>query len=572
MRTTRTFVSGLVAALVAGLGLVTSAPPADAATVTVDLCARPGTITMPDAVVVPIWGFAPGNCAAGAPAVLPGPGLEAVEGDTLVVNLHVDPAMPEPVSLVVPDLGGLPDTTGAEPGTSTTYTFAGLAAGTYLYESGANPAIQVPMGLHGALVVHSPDAGTVYGTGTGTDFDTESTLVLGELDVELNTLADPNDFSLNTYAPDYFLINGAAYPGTATIPAVAGDDVLLRYVNAGSQNHSMRVLGLHQRVVGRESHRLVGTSRTVVAELLAAGQVAESISSVPPGTAPGTRFAVASRNGRLTNSRVTGGGMLTFIEAEAAPPPPDLPLSFAAPGTAGSITLGDEDVIAFATAFSLTFDGSGQGLAGNADVDAVDALGPGHYLLSFDRDAGTAVPGVGVVDDSDVVEFNAGTYSLFFDGSDVGLTTNAEDVDAIERDSGGGLLVSTDGDPALPGVSSPAPRDEDLLRLAPTSLGGVTAGTWALWFDGSDVGLTTTGEDTDGAALAVDGALLLSTRGSFALPGVAGFNEDVFVCSAPVFGAATSCTYDATLRFDGSALGVTASTGGDTANNVDGIG
>jgi hypothetical protein len=574
MRKSRTLVSVVAAAMIAGLALVAAPPPAHAATVTVYLCARPGSVAMPDAKVVTIWGFAPGTCAAGAPATLPGPLLQAVEGDTLVVNLQVDATMPEAVSLVVPNLASRPDTTGVDPGGIATYTFVGLDAGTYLYESGANASIQVPMGLHGALVVGSADAGTAYGAGTGTDFDTESALVLSEIDVELNNLPDPNGFVVNDYAPDYFLVNGAAYPATTNIPANAGDDVLLRYVNAGSLNHSMRVLGLHQRVVGRESRRLVGKARDVVAELLTAGEVAEAIATVPAGASPGARFAVSSRNGRLTNDRVTGGGMLTFIEAAPAPPgPPPLPLSFTAPGTAGAVTFGDEDVVAHGDAFSLVFDGSGEGLAGNADVDALEILGPGNFLLSFNRDAGTAVPdGVGVVDDSDIVEFDNGTFSLYFDGSDVGLTTNAEDVDAVELLATGELAVSTDGDPVVPGVSNPTPKDEDLLRFTPTGLGATTAGSWALWFDGSDVGLAQNGEDTDGAALSPGGDLVLSTQGSFTVPGVSGSDEDVFVCGSPVFGPVTSCAFSPTLLFDGSALGVTASNGGDSDNNVDGIG
>jgi FtsP/CotA-like multicopper oxidase with cupredoxin domain len=572
MRRTRTLVASVLA-MVGGLVLV-SAPAADAATVTVDLCARPGSVTMPDATVVPIWGYAPGACAAGNPATLPGPVVTAAEGDTLVVNLHVDASMPEAVSLVVPNLDGAPDTSGAAPGATATYTFAGLDPGTYLYESGANATFQVPMGLHGALVVHAADTGTVYGAGTGTGFDVESPVVLSELDLDLNSLANPNDFVMNGYAPDYFLINGAAYPDTDVISAAAGDDVALRYVNAGLLNHSMRVLGLHQRVVGRESHQLVGKARDVVAELLAAGEVAETIVTVPSGASPGTRFAVSTRNGRLTNNRITGGGMLTFIEtAEPPPGPPLLPLSFTAPGTAGSVTFGDEDVVTHSDAFSLAFDGSAEGLAANADVDALEVLGPGHVLLSFERDAGTRVPdGIGVVDDSDVVEFDDGTFTLFFDGSDVGLTTNAEDVDAIELLASGTLAVSTDGDPAVPGVSSPAPRDEDLLRFSASTLGATTAGTWTLWFDGSDVGLAQTGEDTDGAAIGPDGELLLSTRGSFTVAGLSGADEDVFACSSPVFGSVTSCTFSSTLRFDGSALGVTAASGGDGTNNVDGIG
>ena len=41
-------------------------------------------------------------------------------------------------------------------------------------------------------------------------------------------------------------------------------------------------------------------------------------------------------------------------------------------------------------------------------------------------------------------------------------------------------------------------KDEDVLAFTPTSLGDVTSGSWAMYFDGSDVGLAeTSGEDVD---------------------------------------------------------------------------
>ena len=59
-------------------------------------------------------------------------------------------------------------------------------------------------------------------------------------------LANPANFDMRNYAPRYFLINGKAYPDTDPIPTAAGSGVLLRYVNAGNQYHSMSLLGAHQ--------------------------------------------------------------------------------------------------------------------------------------------------------------------------------------------------------------------------------------------------------------------------------------------------------------------------------------
>ena len=41
----------------------------------------------------------------------------------------------------------------AGPGAAVTYSFTASSAGTYLYESGSDPQLQVQMGLFGAIVV-----------------------------------------------------------------------------------------------------------------------------------------------------------------------------------------------------------------------------------------------------------------------------------------------------------------------------------------------------------------------------------------------------------------------------------
>jgi hypothetical protein len=148
----------------------------------------------------------------------------------------------------------------------------------------------------------------------------------------------------------------------------------------------------------------------------------------------------------------------------------------------------------------------------------------------------------------------AGNFTLYFDGSDVGLSTNGEDVDVISFAPDGRLLISTWGNPSVPGVSG---NDEDLLAFTPTSLGTNTAGTWAMYFDGSDVGLANTSdEDIDGAFVAANGKIHLTTFGSFAVTGVSGADEDVFVCTPTSLGDVTACTFSAALFCDGSAWGL----------------
>ena len=84
-----------------------------------------------------------------------------------------------------------------------------------------------------------------------------------------------------------------------------------------------------------------------------------------------------------------------------------------------------------------------------------------------------------------------------------------------------------------------------------------TAGTWDLYFDGSDVGLGGS-SDKDVNALTVDenGDIHLSTVGNFSVTGCSGENEDVFTFTPDSLGSNTSGTFDSTLYFDGSAFGL----------------
>lgn len=222
-------------------------------------------------------------------------------------------------------------------------------------------------------------------------------------------------------------------------------------------------------------------------------------------------------------------------------------------------TVKDEDVVGYdegSGTWSLIFDGSDVGLSA-LEIDGLAALPGGDLLLSFTTAA--TLSGI-AVDDSDVVRFTptslgattAGAFSLYFDGSDVGLTTDGEDVDAIALAPNGRLIISTTDAFSGNGASG---NDEDLFIFNGT-LDSNTAGSFKLYFDGSDVGLdTSSNEDLDGAALTASGDLLFSTLGSFAAEDLSGNDEDVAQFSGK-FGATTSGTF--TMRLDLSALGIVA--------------
>lgn len=244
---------------------------------------------------------------------------------------------------------------------------------------------------------------------------------------------------------------------------------------------------------------------------------------------------------------------------------------FASAGTQsypGLASVQNEDVVAYDPAsgtFTLYFDGSDVGLAAAA-VDGFTAMPNGDLLFSL-TDAFVIAGlqggpgGSTTADDSDVVRFTpsslgpntAGVWTFYFDASDVGLTTNNEDVDCVGLDGSGNLILSLFSSGNANGVSSV--QDEDLIRFTATSLGSVTSGTFAWYFDGSDVGLATNNdEDVDAFHLDMTGRLYFSTLGNFAVTGASGADEDVLRFTPTALGATTTGSFD--LYLDGSAVGI----------------
>jgi hypothetical protein len=225
-----------------------------------------------------------------------------------------------------------------------------------------------------------------------------------------------------------------------------------------------------------------------------------------------------------------------------------------------NLVYADEDILSWNGAnYAMVFDGSAAGLSPTADISAFDIdHANNRILMAFNSTQ--YLRGIGYITGSDIVAYDLvkKTFSLVFDGSDVGLVTATELLDAIEFLPDGRLIVSTNGSTSVPS-GGPVPLaavDQDLLVFTPASLGSVTAGTWAVYFDGSDVGLATVGEGVNGASVAKNGDIYLSTVGSFAVTALSGQNEDVFVCKTPATGPTTACNGGFSLFFDGTTKGL----------------
>jgi hypothetical protein len=183
-------------------------------------------------------------------------------------------------------------------------------------------------------------------------------------------------------------------------------------------------------------------------------------------------------------------------------------------------------------------------IPGVANVDGLDVVNATQFYVSFSAD--TTLPGIGAVQDEDVVHYNSGTWSVYFDGTAAGLTANNLDIDAINI-SGGVLYFSTVGNTNPPGVTGTA-DDADIYAwngtsfsrafdasVAPASVPGTANvdgyvrvdptrfylsfaadttlpglgtvqdedvvyynnGSWVVYFDGTGKGLTANNQDID---------------------------------------------------------------------------
>lgn len=176
-------------------------------------------------------------------------------------------------------------------------------------------------------------------------------------------------------------------------------------------------------------------------------------------------------------------------------------------GTVGGIQFTDEDILTNTTGtWAKLFDMSD--VSGGTEINAFALLSDGSVLVSYA--AAITVGGIAADDSdilrfipSSTGNNTAGTFEMYFDGSTAGLTTNGEDIDAIMPLANGDLIVSTAGTFSVAGASG---RDEDLILYSGGSwslyfdggdigLGSSSEDIYGVWIDESngDIYFTTAG-------------------------------------------------------------------------------
>ena len=165
----------------------------------------------------------------GEVVTVPGPRIVVPAGDTSLTVVLTN-LLPEPTSLVIPGqpFEAVPErnadgrvrsmTPETAAGATRSYAFTGLRPGTFLYQSGSHPAVQVQMGLYGAV-----DADAAAGSWAcrrrpipASPTITRRVLVYSEIDPALHEAVSAGTYGTpegprarSDYKPSLFLVNGA---------------------------------------------------------------------------------------------------------------------------------------------------------------------------------------------------------------------------------------------------------------------------------------------------------------------------------------------------------------------------
>lgn len=281
--------------------------------------------TLPDGTPVTMWGYrlsVPNptatqidNLAAQTPATntffSPGQALIVPPGDnTLTITLINGLPAGQLTSLVIhglvngsnPVFATAPDASGTvcTPGTGTladqracrlrsltqeapnggraVYTFTDIKPGTYLYQSGTHPQVQVQMGLSGMMSKEADLVGTqryAYGSaGAQTaPFQNEVKLIFSEIDANIHAAVAAGTFSGSTvdYQPTHYRLhrynpgNGnpilirstydstGALTGNQTFAVPAEQPLLIRMANAGLTSRAPLLRDGHWTLVGEDA-------------------------------------------------------------------------------------------------------------------------------------------------------------------------------------------------------------------------------------------------------------------------------------------------------------------------------
>jgi FtsP/CotA-like multicopper oxidase with cupredoxin domain len=242
---------------------------------------------------------------------VPGPEIRVTQGDRVKVLLKNELPYPTTIhwhGILVPNnMDGVPDMTQAPvpPGGSFTYEFTAEPAGTYWYHSHVQTDAQVLTGLYAPFIIEPKEP-------TDPRPDVDVTLMLSEWRV-IGGQTFPA-MPMSGMDPNYFTINGKAFPTVEPLKVKLGQRVRLRFVAAGQFVHPMHLHGPHFKIVATDGYPVPQ-----------AAQLTKDTVSVAPGERYDVEF-VADMPGKwmlhchiphhTTNDGEEPGGLMMVIEVE----------------------------------------------------------------------------------------------------------------------------------------------------------------------------------------------------------------------------------------------------------------
>ena len=173
---------------------------------------------------------------------VPGPRLQVTEGDRVRINFRN--RLPETTTvhwhgLILPNEMDGPANITQEPipsGGSYTYEFTVGQAGTFFYHSHDEPDRQQALGLYGALLIAPRDP-----TNAPAPADYDIVVQLQEW-LKREWLTYPA-MLMEGGLPNFFTINGKAYPATETVHMRVGESLRVRFI--GSNNNFIHPMHIH---------------------------------------------------------------------------------------------------------------------------------------------------------------------------------------------------------------------------------------------------------------------------------------------------------------------------------------
>lgn len=227
------------------------------------------------------------------------------------------------------------------PGGTMTYSWPDLRPGAYLYRTGTHLAVQVQMGLSGAVKKGAGANEPYSGVAAAGEID----LVYSEIDPALHQAVAGGTYGTSTlaYHPTWHLINGVAFdpdqPSASEYAVTSGSPVLLRFYNAGLRSHQPVLLGHDVEIVAEDGNPYPYRQRRYAVQL-EAGKTKDAVFTAP---AEGQytvydymRDATPSGSGGMTAQLTAGPGVSLLAVDDAFSATEDTALTSAAPGVRGN--------------------------------------------------------------------------------------------------------------------------------------------------------------------------------------------------------------------------------------------